>query len=59
MSWGYWGIVTGLLMQVVMFFVCMYIVYSQTKVQHQTPDRSAREAVEASKRVPVISRHAA
>jgi hypothetical protein len=59
MSWGYWGIVTGLVVQVVMFFVCMTIVYSNAKSQRHTLDRSASEAVEVSKRASVISRHAA
>lgn len=61
MSWGYWGIVTVLVIQVAMFFVCMYIVNSNAKDkgQRQTPDRPTSEAVEASKRAPAINRKAA
>lgn len=28
MSWGYWGIVTGLVTLVAMFFVCLNLLYS-------------------------------
>jgi archaellum component FlaF (FlaF/FlaG flagellin family) len=31
MSWGYWGIVTGLVVLLVAFFVSMEILYSATK----------------------------
>jgi hypothetical protein len=27
MSWGYWGIVTGLLVMLTLFFFCMDILY--------------------------------
>ncbi len=31
MSWGYWGIVVGLLSMVAVFFVCMEIMYAQAR----------------------------
>jgi len=31
MSWGYWGIVLGLVAMVADFFVCLSLVYSNTK----------------------------
>jgi len=31
MSWGYWGIVLGLVAMVADFFVCLSLFYSNTK----------------------------
>ena len=31
MSWGYWGIVAGLMSMVAVFFVCMEIMYAQAR----------------------------
>jgi hypothetical protein len=31
MSWGYWGIVTGLVVVVATLFVCLELVYSRPK----------------------------
>jgi hypothetical protein len=31
MSWGYWGIVTALVLLVVTLFVCLELVYSRSK----------------------------
>lgn len=31
MSWGYWGIVTGLVVLLVVFFVSMEILYSRAR----------------------------
>jgi hypothetical protein len=31
MSWGYWGIVAGLLSMVVVLFVCMEILYAHAR----------------------------
>ncbi|HJR78019.1 MAG TPA: hypothetical protein VJ805_13645 [Nitrospiraceae bacterium] len=31
MSWGYWGIVAGLLTMVVTLFVCIEILYAQAR----------------------------
>lgn len=31
MTWGYWGIVAGLLLLVGVFFICMEIVYARAK----------------------------
>jgi hypothetical protein len=31
MSWGYWGIVAGLLTMVLMLFVCMEILYAYAR----------------------------
>jgi hypothetical protein len=31
MTWGYWGIVTGLLVLLGIFFACMEILYARAK----------------------------
>jgi hypothetical protein len=41
MSWGYWGIVTGLVVLVATFFICLELVYSGSKI---SPDASPRLA---------------
>ena len=41
MSWGYWGIVTGLLILVTVFFFCIDLVYrgKKTPPNERTPDK--------------------
>lgn len=49
MSWGYWGIVTGLLVLLALFFVCVEILYAaplttgvdKTDVPVGSPDQAA------------------
>ena len=59
MSWGYWGIVTGLVLLVVMLFVCVDLVSSNAKGLRQTGGRAAGKPVEASKRASTTSWQAA
>jgi hypothetical protein len=40
MSWGYWGIVTGLLALLLVFFVSVNLLYSGSGKGNQAPDRS-------------------
>jgi hypothetical protein len=35
MSWGYWGIVTGFLILLALFFVCVDILYRGSKTADQ------------------------
>jgi uncharacterized membrane protein len=35
MSWGYWGIVTGLVVMLVLFFVSMAIIYHTTETSER------------------------
>lgn len=41
MSWGYWGIVIGLVTLVAMFFVCLHLLYSGTRNVSQSTGRYA------------------
>lgn len=59
MSWGYWGIVVGLVAQVAVFFVCMNILYSSAKESPKAPSRMTDRAVEAVKQASVSHRQAA
>lgn len=56
MSWGYWGIVAGLLSMVAVFFVCMEIIYAQARKGLEEMNRHADGQQTASR---TISRHAA
>jgi hypothetical protein len=56
MSWGYWGIVAGLLSMVAVFFVCMEIVYAQARKNLGDMNMQA-DGLETASRT--ISRHAA
>ena len=56
MSWGYWGIVAGLLSMVAAFFVCMEIVYAQARKGLGEMNEYADGPKTASQ---TISRHAA
>ncbi len=59
MSWGYWGIVTGLVVLVATFFVCMRLVYSDTGRPSDEPRRPADRPVEIAKGKSTGSRLAA
>ena len=54
--WGYWGIVTGLLVLLGIFFACMEILYSNAKrpLIGNTGSPAGRE-----ERAPTGSKHAA
>jgi hypothetical protein len=56
MSWGYWGIVVGLLSMVAVFFVCMEIMYAQARKGLGGMNEKADGPERASQ---TISRHAA
>lgn len=49
MSWGYWGIVTGLLSLLAIFFVSMSLVYSGPKIVRRVPGSLADEQGQGSK----------
>lgn len=56
MSWGYWGIVAGLLSMVTMLFVCMEILYAQAS---RGLDESGKPIEGRTTETPTTSRHAA
>jgi hypothetical protein len=59
MSWGYWGIVTGLVILAGTLFICLELVNSSSK---KSPDASLRlvdRPGETSKETPTSSRLAA
>lgn len=47
MSWGYWGIVAGLLALLTIFFVSVDLVYSGAKSIRQAPRGATDGPVEA------------
>lgn len=49
MSWGYWGIVAGLLALVAIFFVSMDLLYAGTKGVRQAPRSPADGQADAGK----------
>lgn len=49
MSWGYWGIVTGLTIMVGILFFSMALLYSGARNVHQATPRQEDEPVEAAK----------
>jgi hypothetical protein len=55
MSWGYWGIVTGLLVLLTVFFFCMDLLYRENK--KTTPDPSVSDSQGATH--STSSKHAA
>jgi len=59
MSWGYWGIVGGLVVEVTVFFVCMELLYSNAKGAPKTPNSMTDRPVEAVKHAAVRHRQAA
>jgi len=59
MSWGYWGIVVGLVVEVAVFFVCMELLYSNAKGSLKAPSSMTDKPVEAVEQASVSFRHAA
>jgi len=53
MTWGYWGIVSGLLILLGVFFVCMEILYARAKNgangKHEDMDVELRQSDETGK----------
>ena len=53
MTWGYWGIVSGLLILLGMFFVCMEILYARARNgangKHTSTDNAAAQNDESGK----------
>jgi archaellum component FlaF (FlaF/FlaG flagellin family) len=47
MSWGYWGIVGGLVAMVATFFVCLGLLYSTAKGSPKAPSGKIDEPKEA------------
>jgi hypothetical protein len=56
MSWGYWGIVGGLLSMVIVLFVCMEILYAHAR---KGLDESSEPMEGRATDTPTASRHAA
>ena len=56
MSWGYWGIVGGLLSMVIMLFACMEILYAHAR---KGLDESVEPIGGQATDVPTRGRHAA
>jgi hypothetical protein len=56
MSWGYWGIVAGLLSMVTVLFVCMEILYAHAR---KGLDESGESIEGRTAETPTASRHAA
>jgi hypothetical protein len=59
MSWGYWGIVVGLVVEVAVFFVCMTLLYPNAKESPKAPSSVTNRPVEAVNQASVSFRHAA
>jgi hypothetical protein len=59
MSWGYWGIVTGLAVLVATFFICLELVYSSSKISPDASPRLADGPGESSKETFTSGRLAA
>jgi hypothetical protein len=56
MSWGYWGIGTGLVVLVATLFMCLEQVYSSSKKSPDTSLRLVDQPGEMSKETPTSSR---
>ncbi len=59
MSWGYWGIVAGLVALVAIFFVSMELLYSNVKGSLRAPGDRTDEPVESAGEAPPSGRYAA
>lgn len=59
MSWGYWGIVGGLLAMVATLFVCVDLVYPKTKGESSAPAGRRDEPKEADTQAAAGHRRAA
>ena len=59
MSEVYWGIVAGIGALVAVFFVCMDLLYSNSKKPLRQSDRSKEEPSELTRQTPTRDRYAA
>ena len=59
MSWGYWGIVAGLAAMVATFFICIELLYSNTKGSPPAPSGRIDEPREAVTQATTGHRRAA
>ena len=59
MSWGYWGIVTGLVLLVATLFVCLEVVYSRSKTSPEASPPLRDRPGETSQQTATGSRLAA
>lgn len=59
MSWGYWGIVGGLVALVAIFFVCIELLYSNAKGSPKAPSGRIDESSEAVTQASAGHRRAA
>jgi hypothetical protein len=59
MSGVYWGIVAGVAAMVVVFFVCMNLLYSGTKGSLRQSGRSGEGPSESTRQTPTRGRYAA
>lgn len=59
MSWVYWGIVVGLVVEVAVFFVCMELQYSNAKGSPKAPSSKIDEPREAVTHASASRRRAA
>jgi hypothetical protein len=57
MSWGFWGIVMGLVTFLAGFFICMELLYSNARNSGKTP--VARAQAETGERAQDANHHAA
>lgn len=59
MSWGYWGIVIGLLVLVIMLLVCMDILSSKSIKSPEAPTQAEGKSGDDWVRPSATSQHAA
>ncbi len=59
MSWGYWGIVAGLVALVATFFICVKLVSSNAKSVPDAASRPADRLPQMGKEPPASGRQAA
>ena len=59
MSWGYWGIVAGLVLLVANFFVCLSLVSGGAQEPRQASSRMLDDPGAAEKSMPATTRRAA
>jgi len=59
MSWGFWGIVTGLVLLVVNLFVCINLVSPNAGESRQPSRRVSCRPAETDEQAPVTRRQAA
>jgi hypothetical protein len=59
MSWGYWGIVAGLVAMLALFFVCMELMYPSAKKTSRASNKTADKPGESAQQATTSGRHAA